>query len=88
MNFISSFAMLFKNLALISLVTLVAANQAVPVGNSAPAVAESPEDISKLKPQCPEQKCPKPKVHKLTKNITKTVMKTVTKSANKCQPTH
>ncbi|KAG5361732.1 hypothetical protein CJU90_3140 [Yarrowia sp. C11] len=80
--------MLFKNLAILSLAALVAANQAAPVDNSAPVVAEAPQDISKLKHKCPQHTCPKPKVHKLTKNITKTEIKTVTKQAAKCQPTH
>lgn len=79
--------MLFKNLALLSLAALVAANEAAPVDNVAPVVAESPEDIGKLKPKCPEHTCPKPKVHKLTKNITKMHLTTVTKAADKCQPT-
>ncbi|KAB8279858.1 hypothetical protein B0I72DRAFT_142087 [Yarrowia lipolytica] len=77
--------MQLKNILLLSLSAVALAQNASPESDNA---MEAPQDISKLKPKCPEQKCPKPKVHKLTKNITKTVMKTVTKSANKCQSTH
>lgn len=88
--------MLFKNIALLSLAALVAANEAAPVEAATTLVAvpasedsaETPEDIKKLMhKKCPQEKCPKPKHVTLTKNITKVAYKTVTKTADKCQPT-
>ncbi|KAG5368828.1 hypothetical protein CJU90_1058 [Yarrowia sp. C11] len=76
--------MQLKNLILLSLSAVALAQNASPESDNA---MEAPQDISKLKHKCPQHTCPKPKVHKLTKNITKTEIKTVTKSAAQCQPT-
>jgi hypothetical protein len=86
--------MLLKNIALISLAALVAANEAVPesattmvaVPISSEDHSENPEDIKQfMKKKCPEQKCPKPKRDTLTKNITKKATKTVYKTVGSCE---
>ncbi|KAG5359628.1 hypothetical protein CJU90_5462 [Yarrowia sp. C11] len=86
--------MLFKNIALISLAALVAANEAAPeaattlvaVPVKAEDNSENPEDIKKfMKHKCPEETCPKPKRVVLTKNITKKATKTVTKTTGSCE---
>lgn len=84
--------MLFKNIALLSLAALVAANEAAPQAATTmmPVFveenSENPEDIKQfMKKKCPEEKCPKPKRVILTKNITKRATKTITKTAGSCQ---
>ncbi|KAG5359247.1 hypothetical protein CJU90_3982 [Yarrowia sp. C11] len=80
--------MQLKTLALVSLFSLVAAQQAAPtpattMAFSAADSAENPEDIHKLlHKKCPDEKCPKPKHITVTKNITKVQSKTITKTVN------
>lgn len=91
--------MLFKNIAILSLAALVAANEAAPQPTTTmmPVYvsseddfdnfdSENPEDIKQfMKKKCPEEKCPKPKRITLTKNITKKATKTITKTSGSCE---
>ncbi|KAG5356295.1 hypothetical protein CJU89_6022 [Yarrowia sp. B02] len=75
--------MQFKILALVSLLALVAAQEAPEPTTLAfsPVEAENPQDIKQfMKKKCPDESCPKPKHVTVTKNITKVQPKTVTKT--------
>ncbi|QNP98031.1 YALIA101S06e05160g1_1 [Yarrowia lipolytica] len=80
--------MQLKTLAIVSLFSLAAAQQAAPSPATTMAFtpadsAENPEDIHQLmKKKCPDEKCPKPKHITVTKNITKVQSKTITKTIN------